>query len=128
MQRTSINVMTGEVTVVDLTPEEIAALPPPSPPPVPQDVSFWQFMMAAWKLGFITEADALAAVKARVIPPAFAAALAGLPAEGQAEAQIKFAGITRMVRADPLFALVVSAGIATDQQIDAVFTLADAIT
>lgn len=95
---------------------------------MPQDVSFWQFMMAAWKLGFISEADALAAVQARVIPPAFAAALTGLPAEGQAEAQIKFAGITRMVRADPLFALVVSAGIATDQQIDAVFTLADAIT
>ena len=35
MQRTSINVITGEVTVTDLPPEEIAALPPPAPPPMP---------------------------------------------------------------------------------------------
>ena len=35
MQRTSINVITGEVTVTDLTPEEIAALPAPAPAPVP---------------------------------------------------------------------------------------------
>jgi hypothetical protein len=35
MFRTEINVMTGEVTVVELTREEIAALPPPPPPPPP---------------------------------------------------------------------------------------------
>ena len=35
MQRTSVNVMTGEVMVVDLTPEEIAALPPSAPPVMP---------------------------------------------------------------------------------------------
>jgi hypothetical protein len=42
MQRTSVNVMTGEVTVVDLTPEEIAALPPPPPPVVPREVTNFQ--------------------------------------------------------------------------------------
>lgn len=128
MKRMEVNVTTGEVTEIDLTPEEIAALPPPPPPLVPQEVSMWQFMMAAWKLGFVTQAEALAAVKDKVMPPAFAAALAGLPAENQAEAELKFAGITRMVRADPLFALVVAANIATEAQIDGVFTLADAIT
>ena len=102
--------------------------PPPAPPLVPQDVSMWQFIMAAWKMNFITQAEALAAVKDKVMPPAFVDALADLPAEKQAEAQLKFAGITRMVRADPLFALVVAAGIATDAQIDGVFTLADSIT
>lgn len=112
----------------DMTPEEIAAIPQAAPPPVPQDVSMWQFMMAAWRMSFVTQAEALAAVKDKVMPSAFAAALAGLPAENQAEAQLKFAGITRMVRADPLFALVVAAGIATDAQIDGVFTLADSIT
>ena len=109
-------------------PPEPPPEPPPAPPLVPQDVSMWQFMMAAWKMSFITQAEALAAVKDKVMPPAFAAALAGLPDENQAEAQLKFAGITRMVRADPLFALVVAAGIATDAQIDGVFTLADSIT
>ena len=128
MKRMEVNVTTGEVTEIDLTPKEIAALPPPAPPPVPQEVSMAQVMMAAWKLGFVTQAEALAAVRDKVMPPAFAAALAGLPAENQAEAELKFAGITRMVRSDPLFALVVAANIATDAQIDGVFTLADAIT
>lgn len=42
MQRTSINVMTGQVTVVDLTPEEIAILPPPAPPSVPSQITNFQ--------------------------------------------------------------------------------------
>ena len=42
MKRIEVNVMTGEITVVDLTPEEIAAIPPPPPPPVPQEVTNFQ--------------------------------------------------------------------------------------
>jgi hypothetical protein len=103
--------------------------PPPAPPPPPvTDVSFWQFMMAAWKLNFITHAEALAAVKSRIIPPAFAQAMDDLPAEAKLEAELKFAGITRMLRSDPLFGLVVEANIATDEQIDGVFAVAASIT
>ncbi len=103
--------------------------PPPAPPPLPPtDVSFWQFMMAAWKLNFITHAEALAAVKSRIMPPAFAQAIAGLPAEAKLEAELKFAGITRMLRSDPMFARVVTANIATDEQIDGVFAVAASIT
>ena len=102
--------------------------PPPAPPPPPvTDVSFWQFMMAAWKLNFITHAQALAAVQARVMPPAFALAIAELPAEQKMEAELKFAGITRMLRSDLMFNLVVAANIATDEQIDGVFAVAAAI-
>ena len=101
--------------------------PPPPPPPPPTDISFWQFMMAAWKLDFITHAEALAAVRQRIMPPAFADAIAGLPAEAKLEAELKFAGITRMLRSDPLFALVVEANIATDEQIDGVFAVAATI-
>jgi hypothetical protein len=100
---------------------------PPLPPPPPIDVSFWQFMMAAWKLNFITHADALAAVRQRIMPPAFADAIADLPAEAKLEAELKFADITRMLRSDPLFALVVEANIATDEQIDGVFAVAATI-
>ena len=103
--------------------------PPPAPPPPPvTDVSFWQFMMAAWKLNFITHAEALAAVRSRTMPPAFVTAIADLPTEAKLEAELKFAGITRMQRSDPLFALVVAANIATDEQIDGVFTVAATIT
>lgn len=101
--------------------------PQPPPPPPPTDVSFWQFMMAAWKLNFITHAEALAAVRQRIMPPAFADAIADLPAEAKLEAELKFAGITRMLRSDTMFALVVAANIATDEQIDGVFAVAATI-
>ena len=109
--------------------EALEACVPPQPPPPPPvtDVSFWQFMMAAWKLDFITHAEALAAVQARTMPPAFALAIAGLPAQAKMEAELKFAGITRMLRSDPMLALVVGAEIATDEQIDGVFAVAAAI-
>jgi hypothetical protein len=106
-------------------PREPAAPPAPF---VPDDVSFWQFMLAASMAGFVTQAEALVAVRDRAMPAAFAAALSGLPAEAQAVATLKFSGITRMVRADPLFGLLVQAGIATDEQIDAVFVAAAGIT
>lgn len=35
MKRIQVNVITGEVTEIALTPEEIAALPPPAPVPMP---------------------------------------------------------------------------------------------
>lgn len=85
-------------------------------------------MMAAWKLNFITHAEALAAVRQRIMPAAFVQAMADLPAEAKLAAELKFAGITRMLRSDPLFGLVVEANIATDEQIDGVFAVAAAIT
>jgi hypothetical protein len=109
---------------------DAADVPQPEPPP-PQpvtDVAFWQFMMAARRLGFVSMAEASAAVKQREMPASFAAAIAGLSEENQAEVRIKWAGITRMVRTDPLFALIVEAGIATDEQIDGVFAVAATIT
>jgi hypothetical protein len=126
-----VDVITGEAVVVELTAEEIAALPPPAapePPPPITDVSFWQFMRAATKLNFISHAQAMAAVQSGLMPPAFADAIAELPAEAKLDAELKFAGITRMLRSDPLFGLVVEANIATNEQIDGVFALAASIT
>lgn len=102
--------------------------PPPPPPPVPNDVSFWQFMLAAKMAGFITHAEAMAALQQRVMPAVFANALVGLPQSAREEAEIKFAGITRVQRADPLFDLLLAAEVVTTQQLDAVFTAAAQIT
>jgi hypothetical protein len=101
----------------------------PSAPfaPVPEEVAFWQFMLAAWQLGLISEEEAEAATRARVLPSAFAATFDLLPAPQAAAARIKFAGVTRMVRADPLFDLLVAGELVTAAQIDAVFRAAGGI-
>jgi hypothetical protein len=127
MIRIEVDMVTGARAEIELTPEEIAALNVPESAAAPRDVSVWQFMMAAWKLNFITHEEALAAVRQRIMPPAFADAIADLPAEAKLEAELKFAGITRMLRSDPMFALVVAANIATDEQIDGVFAVAATI-
>jgi hypothetical protein len=115
---------------------DLPAEPQPEPPP-PQpvtDVAFWQFMMAARRLGFVSMAEASAAVKQREMPAAFASALdhavaaGAMTQEQRDEADITFAGITRMLRNHPLVTLVVAANIATDEQIDGVFAVAATIT
>ncbi len=127
MIRIEVDMVTGARAEIELTPEEIAALNVPESAAASRDVSFWQFMMAAWKFNFITHAEALAAVRQGIMPPAFAEAISDLPAEAKLEAELKFAGITRMLRSDPLFGLVVEANIATDEQIDGVFAVAATI-
>lgn len=106
------------------------ALPYEPPPPAPQpvtDVSFWQFMLAAASLNIITLAEAEAAVDTRAMPALFATTLDALPEPQRTMARIKWKGITRVVRGDDLFALMVAQGIATDEQIDGVFAAAATI-
>lgn len=105
--------------------EDIADMPPA---PTPTNVSFWQFLRAAKAAGFITHAEAMAALQQRVMPAVFANALSGLPQSAQEDAEIKFAGITRVQRADPLFDLLLAAEVVTPAQLDAVFTAAAQIT
>lgn len=50
MKRIEVNVITGEVTDIELTPEEIAALPPPVVPPLP-DITRRQLRLALLRLG-----------------------------------------------------------------------------
>jgi hypothetical protein len=128
MHRTVVDLTTGDVQLVDLTPEEIAALPPPAPPPPVTDVSFWQFMLGAAALNIITLAEAEAAVDTRALPALFVAVLDQLPEPERTMARIKIKGITRVVRDDALFTLMVATGAATEAQIDAVFAAAAAIT
>lgn len=61
MQRTVINVQTGIISLVDLTPEEIAILPGPQSNPVPQVVSRFQAKAALAQAGLLAQADAVVA-------------------------------------------------------------------
>lgn len=58
MNRIEVNVLTGEQTVIPLTPEEIAAIPP-APPPITPRISFAQLLIGLVNRGWITEQEGL---------------------------------------------------------------------
>jgi hypothetical protein len=105
MFRTSVNVMTGEGTVVYLTPEEIAAIPAPEPPLVPP-LSARQLRLALLGLG-LTGTQ----VEAQI------AAMPGTPAQREA-ALIEWEYATTYQRDHPLVALLGAALGLTEAQID----------
>lgn len=106
MFRTSVNVMTGEVTVVDLTPEEIAALPPPAPMPMPV-ITRRQLRLALLTCFGLTGAQ----VETKI------AAMPGTPIEREA-ALIEWQDGDRFRRDHPLVVALGAALGLTEAQID----------
>lgn len=129
MFRTEVNVMTGEVTVVELTPEEIAALPPPaapSPPP-PIVLTNRQLFAALALTGFITEPEALAAGRTGEVPAAIDAVFGVLPEQDAFLARLTWATMREVKRDHPLITAMIAANLATAQQVDAIFALGASI-
>ena len=114
MKRTEVNVMTGEATEIDLTPEEIAALPPPAPVPMPV-ITRRQLRLALLGLG-LTGAQ----VEAKI------AAMPGTPAEREA-ALIEWEYATTYQRNHPLVIALGAALGLTEAQIDSAWREAAAI-
>lgn len=67
MQRIVVNVQTGEIETVDLTPEEIAALPAPEVVAVPASVSRFQAKAALAMAGLLDQANAAVAASGDVV-------------------------------------------------------------
>ena len=105
MKRMEVNLTTGEVTEIDLTPEEIAALPPPAPPLVPA-ITARQLRLALLGLG-LTGAQ----VEAKI------AAMPGTPAQREA-AMIEWEYATTYQRDHPLVVMLGAALGLTETQID----------
>jgi hypothetical protein len=105
MQRISVNVVTGEVTVVDMTQQEIAALPPPAAPAMPT-ITARQLRLALLGLG-LTGAQ----VEAQI------AAMPGTPAQREA-AMIEWEYATTYQRDHQLVAMLGAALGLTTAQID----------
>jgi hypothetical protein len=122
MFRTEVNVMTGVVTVIELTPEEIAALPPPAPP-APIILTNRQLFAALALTGFITEAEALAAGRAGAVPAAIDSVFASLPAQDAFLARLTWATMREVPRDHPLISAMIAANLATSEQVDGIFTL-----
>lgn len=110
MQRIEVNVQTGDVQVIDLTPEEIAALPAPQPAPVPPAISFAQLLIGLVAEGWITAAEGRAWRDRISLPAQVQAVIATLPEAQQFAAETRAFAPSEVLRADPL---VVSLGAAT---------------
>lgn len=121
MQRIVVNVQTGEVETIDLTPEEIAAIPPAPPPPVP-NLTFAQLLIGLVSEGWITEAEGEAWL-AGTVPAAVNALIGTLPASQRFAAKARAVRPSIVVRADPLVNALGAAQGKTAEQLDAFFTL-----
>lgn len=120
MQIREINVMTGEETVREMTPEEIAALPPPEPPPVPP-LTFPQLLFGLLSENWITEAEANAWLVDRALPVSVETLLATLPVGQQFLARARALQPTQIVRTDPLVASLGAAQGKTPEELDNFF-------
>lgn len=109
MQRIVVDLQTGQVSIVDLTPEEIAALPGPQPAPIPQEVSRFQAKAALSLAGKLAQADAAVAASSDPI------------------LQLAWAEATTFKRNSPGIAALAPALGLDDAALDALFTTAAGI-
>jgi len=122
----SINAETGETFVRDATPAEIAEIEAVrnAPPPVPIAISRRQLLLALYGEKLITAEEAIAAAKTGEVPAAIDAAFAQLPPDQALAARVTWASMTEVRRDHPLIEAVIAAGLATAEQVDALFRTA----
>jgi len=110
-----------------------ARAPAPMPEPVPQIVTLRQLLFALRDLGWISHDEAMAAAKNGDLPASFSTLLASLVAAGQLtasmadDAALSWAAMYSAERGAMVWQLFLAAGVATDEQVDAVFRYADAV-
>ncbi|NKC30210.1 hypothetical protein [Falsiroseomonas selenitidurans] len=98
--------------------------PPATPGPVPPEVTLRQLLLALVAQGWITEAEALAAARTGELPGSLAAMLPGLSAAEQFALRLTWAAMYSAERASPVWDLFIGAGVATADQVDALFRAA----
>jgi hypothetical protein len=115
----SVNVLTGETTSREMTPEEIAAIAPPQPAPVP-NLSFAQLMIGLVSEGWITTAEGEAWLTG-TLPAPVLALIGTLPAAQQFPAKARALRPTIVERTDPLVSDLGLAQGKTPEQLDDFF-------
>jgi hypothetical protein len=120
MQRIVVDLQSGSVTTVDLTPDEIAALPPTQPEPVPQSITFAQLLIGLVSEQWVTEAEGEAWL-AGMLPAPVLQLIATLPAEQQFPAKARAIRPSEVLRADPLVELLGAAQGKTGEDLDQFF-------
>lgn len=99
-------------------------VPEPTAPPVPQEVTRRQILTALGGLGWITEAEAEAALTTGQRPAVVDAVISQLPEGERFGARMKWAGFQHAYRTDSMVAALAMATDRDDEDIDALFTLA----
>ena len=115
----SVNVLTGETTTREMTPEEIAAIPPPPPAPTP-DLSFAQLMIGLVSEGWITTAEGEAWLTG-TLPAPVLALIGTLPEAQRFAAKARALRPTVIERNEPLVTMLGAAQGKTDAQLDTFF-------
>lgn len=120
MRRIVVNLQTGGVETVDLTPEEIAALPGPQPAPVPASITFAQLLIGLVTEQWITQSDGEGWLTG-TLPAAVTAVINTLPEGQRFAAKARALRPSEVLRADPLVAAMGAAAGKTEAQIDTFF-------
>lgn len=119
MQRTVVNVQTGEIEILDLTPEEIGEIVPYSQP-IP-NLAFAQLLIGLVSEEWITVEEGRAWRDRTGLPTQVSDIIASLPVEQQFAAETRILAPSEVLRYDPLvLAMGVAAG-KTEEEIDDFF-------
>jgi len=113
------NAQTGEQTIRPYTAEEIAAIPPPQPAPVP-NLSFAQLMIGLVSEGWITTAEGEAWLTG-TLPAPVLALIGTLPEAQRFPAKARALRPTIVERTDPLVSALGLAQGKTPEQLDDFF-------
>lgn len=101
--------------------------PPASPPlPVPQSLTYRQFILGLLEISFITEQEAVDAA-ARVIPAAIDAIFDTLPSSDATKARVTFKTMVTIERVNPLVSSIGTAIGKTEEELNDFFRLAGAL-
>lgn len=119
MQVKEINLITGEETIRDMTPEELAERSP-APPLLLPSLTFAQLLIGLVTEGWITEAEGEAWLTG-TLPAPVLALIATLPAEQRFPAKARATAPSVVLRADPLVASLGAAQGKTPEELDTFF-------
>ncbi|MBW6402103.1 hypothetical protein KPL78_29925 [Roseomonas sp. HJA6] len=90
-------------------------------PVVPRSISRRQLLLALHGAGLITDAEALAAATSGAVPAQVDAVFGALPPTDALSARITWATMSVAERAHPLIGMLITAELATAEEVDALF-------
>ncbi|MBS0369012.1 MAG: hypothetical protein JSS57_07420 [Proteobacteria bacterium] len=124
---TLVQAQPGTVACAMLWDGHSFSSPPPTPAPVPDQISPRQFMQALKGAGLISAEEAVAWATANTLPSQIEAMISAMPTEHQSDARITIARMTVVERGDPLVEMLAASQDMDDAAVDNLFRAAAAL-